>query len=514
MSTFVLIHGAGDVGWYWHRVEAELRARGHDVVAPDLPGDDDSLQLDDYADTVVAAVGDRRDLIVVAQSFGGFTAPLVAVRLPVDALVFVAGMVPSPGEAPNDWWGRTGYRKAVEEQAARDGGATGNPDPYVCFYHDVPRELAAEALRKERAHPSAACGAAPWPLAALPDVPTHFVLCTEDRFFPADFLRRTVAERLGVVPDEIAAGHCVALSRPQELAELLAGYTKELRPRLRLADHYDAELRAHHERLRAALLLSPADHVLDIGCGTGQATRDAARAAPLGSGLGVDTSEQMLERARSRSADEGVSNLAFERGDAQIHPLPAAHFDLIISRFGTMFFADPVAAFTHLARAARPGARLVMLVWQAEERNEWATAIRQALAGGVGWAPAAAHAVPAAESRLDPFSLSDPELVRSILGAAGFVEVGLADVREPVYYGPDAAAALELVRDMKQPRQLLARLDAGAAERALVRLREALAAHETDRGVLFDSRAWLVTARTQGTKRPVNHRPGSTPAAS
>jgi pimeloyl-ACP methyl ester carboxylesterase len=235
LSTFVLIHGGGDVGWSWHLVEAELRARGHDVVAPDLPGDDDSLELDDYARAVVAAVADRRDLVVVAHSFGGFTAPLVAVRLPVDALVFVAGMVPSPGEAPGDWWDRTGYRKAVEEQAARDGGATGNQDPYVSFYHDVPRDLAALALSKERAHPSAACNASPWPLEALPDVPTHFVLCTEDRFFPPDFLRRVVAERLGVVPDEIAAGHCVALSRPKELADILEGYTKQ--PRLRLADH-------------------------------------------------------------------------------------------------------------------------------------------------------------------------------------------------------------------------------------------------------------------------------------
>jgi len=237
LSTFVLIHGGGDVGWSWHLVEAELRARGHDVVAPDLPGDDDSLELDDYARAVVAAVADRRDLVVVAHSFGGFTAPLVAVRLPVDALVFVAGMVPSPGEAPGDWWDRTGYRKAVEEQAARDGGATGNQDPYVSFYHDVPRDLAAQALSKERAHPSAACNASPWPLEALPDVPTHFVLCTEDRFFPPDFLRRVVAERLGVVPDEIAAGHCVALSRPKELADILEGYTKQPRPRLPLADH-------------------------------------------------------------------------------------------------------------------------------------------------------------------------------------------------------------------------------------------------------------------------------------
>lgn len=236
MSTFVLIHGGGDVGWSWHLVEAELRARGHDVVAPDLPGNDESLELQDYADAVVAAVGDRRDLVVVAHSFGGFTAPLVAERLPVDALVFVAGMVPSPGEAPNDWWGRTGYREAVEEQAARDGGLTGNNDPFVSFYQDVPRNLAEQALSHERAHPSTACGVSPWPLSALPDVPTHFVLCTEDRFFPAEFLRRVVAERLGVVPDEIAAGHCVALSRPKELADLLQRYASGVRPRLGLTE--------------------------------------------------------------------------------------------------------------------------------------------------------------------------------------------------------------------------------------------------------------------------------------
>ena len=224
MATFVLIHGAGDVGWYWHLVESELRARGHDVVAPDLPGDDESAELGDYADAVVAAVGDRKDLIVVGQSFGGFTAPLVADRLPVDVLVFVAGMVPAPGEAPGDWWANTGYGAAVREQAARDGGLTGSDDPFVAYYHDVPRELAEQAMSKASAHPSEAAMAAPWPLAAWPDVPTKFVLCTEDRFFPAEFLRRVVAERLGIVPDEIAASHCVALGRPRELAEILMRY--------------------------------------------------------------------------------------------------------------------------------------------------------------------------------------------------------------------------------------------------------------------------------------------------
>jgi SAM-dependent methyltransferase len=488
MSTFVLIHGAGDVGWYWHLLEAELRARGHDVVAPDLPGDDDSLRLTDYADAVVEAIDGRRDLVVVGQSFGGFTAPLVAARLPVDALVFVAGMVPSPGEAPQDWWGNTGYRQAVREQAARDGGKTGSDDPYVSFYHDVPRELAAEAMSKERAHPSEAAMASPWPLDALPDVPTRFVLCTEDRFFPAALLRRVVSERLGITPDEIAASHCVALSRPKELADILVRCTAEARaPGPRLADHYDAELHRHNERLRAATGIRPGDRVLDIGCGAGQSTRDAARAAASGSALGVDISEAMLERARRRTAEEGPGNVAYELGDVQVLPLPPAHFDVIISRFGTMFFSDPVAAFTSVARAARPGARLVMMVWQSEDRNEWATAIRQALTGG------AAPGEPA--SAPDPFSLAEPAKVKSILGAAGFVEVDFADVHEPVHYGPDAAAAYDLVRDMKMTKDLLAGMKASEAKRALARLRETLVAHDTGQGVLFDSRAWIVTAR-------------------
>ena len=228
MSTFVLIHGAGDVGWYWHLVEAELRVRGHDVVAPDLPANDESAELGDYAAAVVEAVADRKDLIVVGQSFGGFTAPLVADLLPVDVLVFVAGMVPSPGEAPADWWANTGYADAVREQGKRDGGLTGNEDPLVAYYHDVPRKLAEQAMSKERAHPSKTSMASPWPLDALPDIPTKFVLCTEDRFLPATFLRRVVAERLHIVPDEIAAGHCVALSRPKELAGILESYAKLL----------------------------------------------------------------------------------------------------------------------------------------------------------------------------------------------------------------------------------------------------------------------------------------------
>lgn len=226
MSSFVLIHGGGDSGSYWRLVESELRARGHEVVAPDLPADDESATLTDYADAVVDAAGGLRDVVVVGQSFGAFTATLVADRLPADVLVLVAGMIPAPGETPDDWWANTGYQAAVAEQAARDCGLTGNPDPYVGFYHDVPRELADESMAGERAHPSSASTAAPWPLDAWPDVPTKFVLCTEDRFFPPDFFRRLVAERLNIVPDEITSSHVPALSRPTELADLLEGYAK------------------------------------------------------------------------------------------------------------------------------------------------------------------------------------------------------------------------------------------------------------------------------------------------
>jgi ubiquinone/menaquinone biosynthesis C-methylase UbiE len=151
-------------------------------------------------------------------------------------------------------------------------------------------------------------------------------------------------------------------------------------------DFYDTELRRHNVHFRAAADVQPDDRVLDVGCGTGQTTRQAAHVAVAGSVLGVDLSEPMLERARQLSADEGLRNVSYEQADAETHPFPAAGFDLCISRFGTMFFADPVAAFTNIGRALRPAARLVMLVWQSRRRNEWATAIERSLS--VGRSPA------------------------------------------------------------------------------------------------------------------------------
>jgi SAM-dependent methyltransferase len=252
-------------------------------------------------------------------------------------------------------------------------------------------------------------------------------------------------------------------------------------------DFYDAELRWYNPRFHAAAAVRPTDHVLDVGCGTGQTTREAARAAFNGSAVGVDVSAAMLERARRLSDAEGTRNVIYEVGDAQTHPFPAAQFDLCISRFGTMFFTDAVAAFVNIGRALRPGARLVLLVWQHPERNEWFTATRRALADSDTATPS--------ERDLEPFSLADPSDTQRMLTAAGLDEIAFTDVHEPVYYGPDAATAYESVLRLRHARDLLDRLDATAYESARHRLRATLDAHDTGTGVLFDARAWIITAR-------------------
>jgi pimeloyl-ACP methyl ester carboxylesterase len=228
LATFVLIHGAGSDSWYWHLVVPELIARGHDVVTPDLPSDDDAAGLREYADAVVDAIGDRTDLVVVAQSLAGFTAPLVCVRVPVSLMVLVAAMVPSPGESAGEWWANTGHEQARREQALRDGRSPdAGFDPMVDFFHDVPADVVEEAFaRGERAQSEAVFGD-PWPLESWPDVPTRFLLCLHDRFFPAELQRRVVADRLGITPDEMDGGHLPALARPKELAERLVAYADE-----------------------------------------------------------------------------------------------------------------------------------------------------------------------------------------------------------------------------------------------------------------------------------------------
>ena len=229
MTAYVLIPGAGGDAWYGHLLEPELRARGRDVVAVDLPADDDSAGLAEYAGAVVEAIGDRTGIVLVAQSFGGFTAPLVCERVPVDLLVMFNAMVPSPGESPGEWWANTSHAKARAEQAARDGrDLAADEDLMDAFFHDVPPEVVAQARARGEPRQSGTPFKEPWPLPEWPDVPTRFLQGRDDRFFPVEFQRRVVRERLGITPDEMAGGHLLALARPKELANRLEAYHRRV----------------------------------------------------------------------------------------------------------------------------------------------------------------------------------------------------------------------------------------------------------------------------------------------
>ena len=250
---------------------------------------------------------------------------------------------------------------------------------------------------------------------------------------------------------------------------------------------YETELHTHNSALLPACAICSHEHVLDIGCGTGATTRAAAHLAATGSALGVDTWEPMIARARELAAAEGLRNIRFEHGDAQVHRFRPQHFDLAMSRYGTMFFNDPIAAFRHIRDALRPGGRLVMMVWQAHESNEWSVAIHQALAPDCAVSNAAADGA-------EHLSLADPATVERILSASGFTGATFSDVREPVYYGASVEAAIEWVRGFRYVRNILQRLDAAAATHALERLRQTLASRSSERGVWFDAREWIVTA--------------------
>lgn len=257
---------------------------------------------------------------------------------------------------------------------------------------------------------------------------------------------------------------------------------------VRHADRMADELRLLGDRFRAAVDVGRHDRVLDVGCGTGESTRDAGRIAVAGSVLGVDVSAPVLERARRLTEQAGLHNVSYLQADAQVHRFPPEHFDLCISRFGAMFFTDSVAAFTNIGRALRPGARLVLMVWQSRFRNEWYTMVRDA----VGADAPMRTSDPGGD---DPFALADPAATTTVLAEAGFAEVGVTEVREPVYYGPDAATAYDFVTGMRHTEELLANSDAVTAGRARQRLRVALAQRDTGRGVYVGSRAWIVTAR-------------------
>lgn len=222
MTTFALIHGGAGDGWFWHRVVEALRLHGHDAVAPDLPCDDAAATFDDYATAVVRALGDRTgDVVVVAHSYGGFTAPLVAARMPVSRIVLLSAMIPAPGESPADWWKNTGHAAAVKAQAARDGGLTGNDDPFVSTWNGVSRALAKEAQEHHVRGESKAAYEAPWPGEAWPDVPTDVLACADDRTFPPDFQQRVAKARLGLDVRVVPGGHAAPLGDPDGVAQAL-----------------------------------------------------------------------------------------------------------------------------------------------------------------------------------------------------------------------------------------------------------------------------------------------------
>jgi SAM-dependent methyltransferase len=253
------------------------------------------------------------------------------------------------------------------------------------------------------------------------------------------------------------------------------------------ADRYDRASRRMWQRFLDAQLVGRGDRALDVGCGTGGPTRDVARLATEGRVTGIDLSTRMLDLARKRSADEGLDNVTFVRGDAQIYPFEPAAFDLVLSCFGAMFFNDPVAAFTNIARALRPGGTLALLVWRTLPENEWLTSLRSALAVGRDL-PLPPPDAPT------PFALADPERVRGILGSVGFDHVDLVPIDEPVELGTDAADALAFAKTMGIVEGLTDALDASARAEAMSNLADLLRARETTAGVLMGTAAWLITA--------------------
>ncbi|MEY2475105.1 MAG: hypothetical protein QOG87_420 [Actinomycetota bacterium] len=254
------------------------------------------------------------------------------------------------------------------------------------------------------------------------------------------------------------------------------------------AERYESAGRRHQERFAEAGIITESARVLDIGCGTGKSTRDAARVAVDGSAHGIDLSARMLDRARERSAAEGLTNVTFEQADAQVHPFETGAFDVAISSFGVMFFGDPVAAFGNIGSALAPGGRLAVLAWRELGRNEWVAAIRNALAVGRDL-PEPPPDAPT------PFSLADPERVGRILGAAGFDDVDLAPIDEPLVFGTDADDAYGFMSSIGIVHGLTHELDDAGRTEALANLRATIEAHETADGVLFGTSAWLITAR-------------------
>jgi SAM-dependent methyltransferase len=250
------------------------------------------------------------------------------------------------------------------------------------------------------------------------------------------------------------------------------------------AEYFDRSVAVYHQRLLEAAAIGERDRVLDVGCGTGQTTRDAARAASAGSAFGVDLSSRMLDYARRRAAEEGVTNVTFAQSDAQIHPFEPGAYDVAISRTAAMFFGDHVAAFRNIGRALRSGGRLVLVTWQPLPGNEWIREISGALAAG--------RDLPAPPPDAGPFSLSRPDRVRALLTSGGYTDVELDGTTTGLWFGNNADEAHRFVLGLMG--WMLEGLDDAGRARAVDALHVTMAAHETPDGVLFESAAWTIRA--------------------
>jgi SAM-dependent methyltransferase len=254
------------------------------------------------------------------------------------------------------------------------------------------------------------------------------------------------------------------------------------------ADRYDRASHRVWQRFVQAQHVGIADRVLDVGCGTGGPTRDVARVASDGEVTGIDLSTRMLELARKRSADEGLDNVTFVRGDAQVFPFEPEALDVAMSSFGTMFFNDPVAAFANIGGGLRRGGTLALLAWRTLQENEWLMSLRGALAVG------RELPMPPPDAPT-PFAFADPERVHSILGSAGFDGVELEPIDEPIDLGTDASDAFEFAKTMGIVEGLTDALDPEARAAAMSNLANLFHARETAEGVLLGSAAWLIAAR-------------------
>ena len=262
---------------------------------------------------------------------------------------------------------------------------------------------------------------------------------------------------------------------------------------VRFQDMLDASLLPFGHRAIKAAEVKTGERVIDVGCGCGDASLELARrVGSEGSVLGVDVSEPILEQAKSRMAAQAATGITFERGDAQIHRFDTARFDLVFSRFGVMFFENPTAAFSNLQSALKPGGRLAFVCWQPAGENSWVSLPVGVAAGHVP------HPTPPGPDEPGPFAFGEPERVRNILAAAGFINSEIENFDTPFTIGNSGGVdeAVEFFMQIGPTARMIAEADADDATRSRIAgdLRSALKPYDTGQGLEMDAKTWIVTA--------------------